>query len=216
MRIGTTLALLGAAGLSTAASAVVLDFEGVSSPAPQTALVLDNYSFTATSVTGPSGGEPGAINGVGDVLIQDVNGDSRLRAGAFQDELTLTTVDGSLLDLNSFALSNFTFNDSHEHLITIRYNFATGPATDITFQVGQAVPGNRAAEFAFNVPQTGLTSVEFLNGTTFGPDPGSEARLFFLDSVDVTPSATDPIPEPASIGLVGLGALTLLRRNRKG
>jgi len=52
------------------------------------------------------------------------------------------------------------------------------------------------------------TSVSFDGGTTWGPDLSRPNAAFVLNPV--------PVPEPASMAALGMGALALLRRRRKG
>ena len=84
------------------------------------------------------------------------------------------------------------------------------------------------ARLALGVSEASLTTVATVDatgfnlGNFFNPAVGSINNLSFTYTDEnsnviegaVTPAATAPLPEPASLGLLGLGGLALLRRRR--
>ena len=194
------LAAVTAAATASAASAALITFDDGMFSDDGTTVTSMGFNFAGTTQTGADE----------DVIVEAVGMDNRVRAEGFDDNLILTADGGAPFTLTSFDLSNFTFNASHTHSVTVEYNFADGsPQTSATFTVGGAIPGDRTMEATFTPNLMNLSSVRFLNGPTDGDDPTADARLFFLDSVNAT-----VIPEPASAAAAGLIGLVALRRRR--
>ena len=184
------------------AGAALVTFDAGTFTDAGTVVTSMGFSFSGTTQNGTPE----------DVVVEEIAGDNRLRAEGFDDNVILTATDGATFSLDSFDLSNFTFNASHTHSVTVEYNFLDGSQSSATFTVGSEIPGARGSEATFSPNLDGLTSVRFLNGPTDGDDPTADARLFFLDSVDATVGV---IPEPTTAAaLAGLMGLVGLRRRR--
>ena len=168
-----------------------------------------NFDLTGTAGAGLlPGNEPGA-------LIGGTGGE--IGAGVFYDDvaklLTLNVGWGSsqgFTDLSSLA------NNSHIHVTAA--NFGNGGAGNFTQTGGVLFTLTRSSNAVTggtitNAPIT-LTAgqeTDLMNGKYYvnvhtANNGGGEIRGFLVPA---------PVPEPASFGLVALGALTLLRRNRR-
>ena len=204
----TALAALTAAALAApAATGAIVDFEDPSTYTDSGATVTTTSGFAFTD------SRPAGAGQMANAIVEDPIGgsvdDFRIRSGDFDGNLTLTATNGLPFDLLSYSLSNFTFNASHTHSLTVQYNFADGgaPESDV-YTVGTDVAGARVNETNFVVNQTGLSSVIFINGFNIGSEPNADSRLFFIDDLDLVST----IPEPTSLALLGPLGLAALRR----
>ncbi|MFN4242888.1 MAG: hypothetical protein ACK4PI_06575 [Tepidisphaerales bacterium] len=144
-----------------------------------------------------------------DAMVDVINGDGRVRSREFAGGiLTLTEITGETFDLESFVLTNWTFNVAHRHGMRVRYNYFDGSSeVSPDWLSGIDFPANRNEDgTTFVVNKVGLLSVEFIN--IQGLDP-TTIRLVTIDDIKVT---VNPIPEPAAMGLLVPAAAMLLRR----
>ena len=196
--------LFGAMGvatlaLSSAASAAIIDFEDIVSdqfgdPIPSQGF---NFDFEAQ-------GWALATNGyTGFNRLQ--NGTSTLfQAGGINGNNSL--VNFKPLDDSPFSAQGFdsaVFDGTQPvGVIEVIGNYEGGGTTSQTFTII-----NQWQSFALNGTFTNLDSITVIDqfGGNFGTSPG-----FQLDNITVN----DVVPEPASMAVLGLGALALIRRRR--
>lgn len=105
---------------------------------------------------------------------------------------TLTTVSGQAYVLSLFLASNGTSNDFG---VSVNGNFVFPT---------QYVPntGSQYIHLTFNVVGTGSDTITF--------NERDDPNYLALDDVSLTPSGASATPEPASVALLGIGAMSLL------
>jgi hypothetical protein len=221
----TTAAAMAATALAVAATqtaatqAAVIDFESVALTAGEAnvgtvytedGLVLEGYSFSGSA-------DPDPFDVPEPIIVESINGDKRGRINNFDRNLLLRSADNAPFTLNSFDISNFTFNQNHNHQVTLIYSFADGsPDQQVTLVTGVDFSADRSVETTISPNVSNLSSVFFVNGLTAdqgnpdgsGPGEPGSARNFFIDDINAT-----AVPEPASAAaIIGLGGLLLGRR----
>lgn len=206
---------------------------GIALAASQASAVeLARYSFTgAKGSTGASGGQVdtqpvgatlGVFGGGGGITLQDGTGTNDFRANGF------TASSGFAADANDYYSFTFTPNQAGFSITDISFTVTrtgtNGPrdiavrgsltgTTDL-FSAADVTDDNIA--HTYNAPTAGYSSLT--NGQTvtffiFGSDSDSTAGTWAIDDVIINGTGGG-IPEPASIGLVALGATALIRRRR--
>lgn len=192
--------------LASSAGAVTIDFDTfpfIDGPADDADEDVRAAGFRFTDTNDANPVDPPVPE---NALVEAVGGDNRLRADQFGGRITMTHDSGLPFDLESFTLSNFTFNGGHTHQMQVTYNFADSTSeTSPILTVGAEIPGDRNVKSApMVVNMTGLTSVEFFQlPITGGPEFG---RLTFIDDIVAS------VPEPSAAGLAALGLLAAVRR----
>ena len=201
---------LSAAGIVSAAPIVTYTFENTP------AATSTNPDITASSITTLNGSAITYSAGVSD----GTTATQAISTNTFADpsnafNFSLTVAPGFTLDLDSLSVFTRASN--------------TGPGTS-TLSIGGTPVGSFTNPTAFAADPTSLPlSLTGLTGTVnfslAGSAPAANATSTFantgslrLDNLviggTVAPVGGGSIPEPASIGLLGLAGLTLVRRRR--
>ncbi len=166
----------------------------VSVPANQGVNGPDTGFFTDTT-NGGSPFAPSSTTGVNDFAFLQ---------GAGNISQTITTTNGQAYTITYDAAERA--GETADVL-----NLVVTNATDST-QIGTQSPAISDAAFnAFTLQFTATsasTTIEFVNGApTTGPNAG--------ETVDVSNVAVSPVPEPATLGLMGVGSLGLMFIGRR-
>jgi hypothetical protein len=191
----TTAFAVLCAGLTAGANAAIIDFEDLINNGAQFTYFGDNvnsggFNFASTLHIGDNSAIASWTNGLPGFYTGSVS----LFANYSDDVLRMTQVGGAAFNVTSIDLADVfrgaggqtvTLIGTRADTSTVTQNFVLGPDNLQTFAV---------------VGMTNVTSMTLDDGTS---------SFFQFDNINVS-----PVPEPATMAVVGIGALALLRRRR--
>lgn len=193
--------------LGSSANAAIVNFDDLYPSTPNFGLIPDNYGSVAPvtvsySSLNPSDESVAANNmefwhsGYGDLLNVAYSS-----ANSWLACVTLTPDAGYSVTLNAFDMAGYNVLD-HEGVAVIKIVDLSGNILlDLT---GTTIKGSNGTHSHFEPNLTSDTGIRII----WGPDWNTG-----IDNIEY--SAQRSVPEPASLGLVGMGAAGLLLRRRR-